>query len=260
MSYVIDPDRTNGKGIAAAIVTGSLASTAAGFVMGRTLTDGEAKGATWGSTFAAATTAGVIGATGAYKGGENRGEVLGIIGAGLIGYPLGLNWVRRSKFGITAGDAQAVSYPALIGAAALTSLVSEDADQEVAFSLATVGFVAGSFIGARTFAKPYDLTESEASVLGLGMGAGALIGLAIPTLAESNSPQAWLGVPAAGALLGLLAARSLVNPGRVDGRRTSAPNAERGARRFAVRATPENLLFAMKARQRTAASLLSISF
>ncbi len=259
MAYVLDPVDRDGKATAAAVVTGSLATTAAGFVMGRTLTDGEAKGATWGSTFAAATTTGIIGSAGGFDG-EPRGAVLGIVAAGLIGYPLGLNWVRRSKYGITAGDARAVSYPALIGAAGAASIVDTDADPEVGFALATAGFLAGSFLGARTLAKPYDLTESEASVLALGTGAGALIGLAIPILAEADSPRAWLGVPAAGGLLGLIATRSLLNLTRVDGRRSSVRESGSSPRRFAVRATPENLLFALKARGPTVAPLLSISF
>lgn len=260
MAYVIEPDDRNGKTTAAAIVTGSLATTTAGFLFGRKLTDGEAKGATWGSTFTAATTAGIIGAAGGFKNDSRQGSVLGVMGAGLIGYPLGLSWVRRSKYGITAGDARAVSFPALIGAAVGASVISESSDEQLGFGVTTAGFVVGSLVGARAFAKPYDLTESEAAVLGLGTGAGALIGLAIPVLAESDSPHAWFGFPAAGGALGLLATRALVKPARVDGRQSSSRAAGSGSRRFSVRATPENLLLTWKASRPTRASLLSITF
>ena len=36
-------------------------------------------------------------------------RVATVLGLGLLGYPLGLHWVRRSRYGITAGDIRAVA-------------------------------------------------------------------------------------------------------------------------------------------------------
>jgi hypothetical protein len=79
-------------------------------------------------------------------------------------------------------------------------------------------------LGDRIFARRVDLSESQASILNVGAGAGALIGAAIPIVAGSDNGAATLSAAAIGAVLGASIMTASFNLGDV-----AAP---RGANRF----------------------------
>ena len=68
-------------------------------------------------------------------------------------------------------------------------------------------YLAGILVGDRAFARPFNLTQSQATVLNIGAGAGALVGLAVPALTSTGGGVA-AGAAALGATLGMMAIAS----------------------------------------------------
>jgi hypothetical protein len=64
------------------------------------------------------------------------------------------------------------------------------------------------------FVRPYDHTESDARLLALGTGAGAVMGLVIPVLASSDDPRLIFGTATLGGLVGALITEDLIKPDR----------------------------------------------
>lgn len=193
---------------------GAIAGTALGFNIGRNLTDAEAAGATTGSTVLAATTAGVLGIAGGFQGDEARGEVGAMVGTALLGYPLGLRYVRRAPYRVTAGDVSTVLTSGMLGALTSTVLIPDDPDEQTGWGIVTTGFLAGLAIGDRKLAKAFDFTESQANLVRLGAAAGALMGFVIPAATEMENGRAILGFGSAGAILGTLATIGILKPRR----------------------------------------------
>jgi len=192
-------------------LAGALVGTVIGFNIGRNLTDGEAGGAAMGSTVLAVTTAGALGIASAWdEDSENRGQVGALVGASLIGFPLGLRYVRRAGYRVTAGDVSTVLTTGLVGALAAGALIPDDPSQSVASTLLTGGFLAGLAIGDRLIARPNDLTESDAFFIRVGALAGALIGFAIPAALETDNSQVTIGFGSLGAIIGTAATTAMV--------------------------------------------------
>ena len=82
------------------------------------------------------------------------------------------------------------------------------------FGVLTAGYALGALAGDRFFVRPFDHTESDARLLALGTGAGAVMGLAIPVLAQSDNPQLIFATATAGGILGALVTENLINPQR----------------------------------------------
>lgn len=268
LTYALGGDDVSDDAIAGGILAGSFLSTGLGYVRGRTLTDGEAHGSTWGSSFTSVLTAGAIGVAGGWNEDNARAQVAGVVAGGLVGYPLGLRWVRRSRYGITAGDTRAIATSALIGAAAGATLLGDDPGEELVSAALAGGFLAGSFIGARVLARPYDFTESQSIQLSLGAVAGALIGIAIPTIAESEQGRLYAGLGAAGAALGMAVTKNVLAPERVRGSASrggpgDAAPAARSLSEGRVRLMPQNLALAFRPQRGPRprpVPLLSLSF
>lgn len=242
--YVIDGDDASDDARALGIVAGSLTATGLGFAAGRPLTDSEASGCTWGSTFSSAVAVGGIGTAGGWQGDGHRGEMAGTVAAALAGYPLGLSWVRHSKHAITAGDITTISTASLIGTAAAGALVPDDPEGGVVSAALTSGFVGGAFAGSRLFARPYDLTQSQGNQISLGALAGALIAITPAVVDQSESRQLYLGLGSAGAVAGMLITRSMLHPERVGGPAQAGGvghGASRRAPGLALHAHPGNL-------------------
>ncbi|NUQ11587.1 MAG: hypothetical protein HUU26_04540 [Gemmatimonadaceae bacterium] len=188
--------------VALASFAGAITGTVVGFNIGRRLTDAEAAGAATGSTVVAATTAGLLGMGGAYGEAEARGAVGTIVGSALAGFPLGLRYVRRAPYRVTAGDVSSVLTAGLLGALTSTVLIPDDPSEAVGWGIVTTGFLAGLTVGDRGLARAFDFTESEANLVRLGAIAGALMGFAIPAAAETDNGRAVLAFGSAGAILG----------------------------------------------------------
>src|SRR5688572_18396699 len=111
---------------AASALLGGIVGSVAGFRLGRGYTDSEARAATFGSTTLGGTTAGVLGALGAFEGAQSneRVAVAGIVAAGLLGYPLGVRYPRRAWYRVTAGDVMTLLPAGLVGGALGATLVA----------------------------------------------------------------------------------------------------------------------------------------
>ena len=259
LAYVVSSDNPSARGAAVARMGGSMLATGLGLSVGRDLSDGEAHGATWGSTYAGVLTAGAIGIGGGWKESGNRGPTAGVMAAILAGYPFGLQWVRRSRYAITAGDVGAIQTVSLIGAVAAATALADGADARVVSGALTGGVVAGSLVGARALAKPFDLTESQSTQLNLGALAGGLMGLALPTLAQAGDGRSYAAAAAIGASIGMGVTVNLL-------RLRQGPGASGSNAQARVRLTPWNAVHLVGGTQRPGdpsprrASLLSVQF
>lgn len=222
LAYVVGGDDASGRAVSVAILAGSLATTALGFSAARSMTDGEASGASWGATYLALLTTGALGIAEAWNDSENRVQVGSVVGATILGYPLGVRWVRRSRYAISEGDIAAIRTASLLGVAAGAALLGDDPDGRATAGALTGGLVVGSFVGARAFARPYNLTGSQALQLSLGALAGGLIGVIPPVLAESDRRQVYLATGVFGAAVGMALTPRLLGLAKVRGPESAA--------------------------------------
>ena len=191
-TFDADEDDDSADAWAASALIGGIGGTLAGFRLGRGYTDSEARAATFGSTTLAGTTAGLLGALGVFEGDDSsdRAAVGGIIAAGLLGYPLGVLYPRRSAYRVTAGDVMTLLPAGLIGGAlAATAGVNSD-DERLISGLATAGYLTGVLVGDRALVRQYDFTESQARTARLGAVAGGLVGLGVADLGEVDDNAA----------------------------------------------------------------------
>lgn len=201
-------DGNEGRTAAVLALAGGLTGTIGGFQAGRGLTDGEAASATLGSTTSAAVTAGLIGASAGLEDAQ-RGKVAAIVTGALAGYPLGLWWIRCATYRVTTGDVSAQWTGALVGTLASMVLLpwdSDGGDGRVTSAILTTGYLGGLFATNRALAKPFDLTDDQATALRWSSIAGAAIGLGVAAAAKVNSERAVFGLMASGATLGMLSA------------------------------------------------------
>jgi hypothetical protein len=97
--------------------------------------------------------------------------------------------------------------------------VDNGTEPEVAFSVATSGLLGGVLFADRLMARRFDYSNSDATQVGLGLAAGALLGGAVVALAEPNESSVGVGIVTAGAILGTYAGHALANPPRAGDRR-----------------------------------------
>jgi hypothetical protein len=64
--------------------------------------------------------------------------------------------------------------------------------------------VGGAIAADRLLARRFDYEDSEARLLQLGTVAGAVVGLAVPVLAQSDNPSLIFGPATLGGLLGAI--------------------------------------------------------
>jgi hypothetical protein len=213
--YAVAGEDIDERAYAAATLAGGLVGDIVGFQLAKPMTDAEAHGTSHGSTVLTLLTAGTLGAVGAL--GENssaRPSAAAVIAAGALGYPLGLRYVRGSPYRVTAGDVGAMFTSELLGLGAAAMVLPDSPREELVFGTLTVGYALGALAGDRLFVRPYDHTESDARLLGLGTGAGAVMGLVIPVLASSDDPRLIFGTATLGGLVGALITEDLIKPDR----------------------------------------------
>jgi hypothetical protein len=259
-------DDADEKAYAAAALAGGLAGDIIGFQLAKPMTDAEAHGTSHGSTTAAALTAGALGTAGSYKQrGSGRMASVAIIGVGALGYPLGLRYVRGASYRVTAGDVGTLVTAELLALGVATTLIPDNASDAATFGLLTAGFAAGAIAGDRLLVRPFDHTEAEARLLELGAGAGALMGLAIPVLAQSGDRQVNFAAMTIGGILGAVVSEGLLAPQRArSGELGAAPRRTGATRevhreRVSVRFAPEGAVMAGLG-QRGRHPILSLSF
>ncbi len=253
----------SGREYGAAILGGGIAGDVLGFVLGEPMTDAEAHGTSHGSTITGVLAGGVLGASGMFE--NNFSGRLGtalIVGAGAMGYPLGLRYVRTAPYRVTAGDVGTLVTTEFIGMAAAATLLPDAASPAVGYGLLTAGFAAGALAGDRLLVRPFDHTESEARLVQYGAGAGAVVAMIVPVLAQSDNSHLIFGALTIGGLVGAIATESLIAPQRAGndfgGIRTSSSPAG-SSRGVDIRFAPESVLLA-GAGVRGRHSILSVTF
>lgn len=241
----------------AALLAGGIAGDVIGFKIAKPMTDAEAHGTSHGSTVTALMTTGLLGTAGMF-GNETSARIGAaiIIGGGAMGYPLGLRYVRRAPYVVTAGDVGTLVTSGLLGVAgALTFLVDfDDISDNLLFGSLTTGYALGVLAGDRWLVRPFDHTEGEARLLMLGTAAGSLMGLTLPVLAQSSSATVFMAATTLGGILGAIATEYMVAPRRAETR--PAPREESSSR---LRFTPSNAVGVVM-RAPGAYPLLSYSF
>ncbi|HEU5183338.1 MAG TPA: hypothetical protein VFU01_02145 [Gemmatimonadaceae bacterium] len=258
LAFAFDVDEDEEDAWAASALLGGILGSLVGFQLGRGYTDSEARASTFGSTTLAATTAGMLGALGAFEGddGGDRAAVGAIVAAGLLGYPLGVRYPRRASYRVTAGDVMVLLPAGLVGAGLAATPVANSDDRAVG-ALITAGYLTGVLVGDRLLVRRYDFTESEARLTQLGTLAGALMGLGVAVMTDPSDPVA-IGLIAAGGLGGLTLTVGIADPQR-GGARTGMRFAPRGRREARVELDPMSLANAL-ARVRGQHSLLRVRF
>lgn len=247
--YSFTGDDGGGRGYAAASLAGGLAGDVLGFVLGEPMTDAEAHGTSHGSTVTAALTAGLTDVTrvSATNAGSRVTTAL-IVGAGALGYPLGLRYVRSAPYRVTSGDVGTLVTTEFLGlAAAMTFLPSDgNVSSQLVSGALTAGFALGALAGDRLLVRPFDHTESESRLLQYGSAAGALVALAVPVLAQTGNSQVVFGAITIGGVLGALLTEQLIAPQRASaGFGSAAPRNGGSVSRTSgadVRFAPESLV------------------
>jgi len=250
-TYALGGENVEEKAVAATLLAGGIIGDVVGYRMARPMTDAEAHGVSHGAFVASLAMAGAVGAANMWDTeGSSRAAAAIVLGAGIVGYPLGLRYARSQTYRVTAGDVGTLVVGEWLGASAVASLIPEDTDSEqLVAALLTGGFVGGAVVADRVFARHFDYGESESRLLQLGTAAGAVVGLAVPVLAESDNPQA-IFIPATiGGVLGAILTHSLIAPERAGSARAMRSGSRPTTERVAVRFTPQNLLLARAGRR-----------
>ena len=244
LAFAFDVDEDGEDAWAASALLGGILGSLAGFQLGRGYTDSEARASTFGSTTLAATTAGMLGALGAFEGddGSDRTAVGAIVVAGLLGYPVGVRYPRRASYRVTAGDVLVLLPAGLVGAGLAATPVANSDDRAVG-ALITAGYLTGVLGGDRLLVRRYDFTESEARLTQLGTLAGALMGLGVAVMTDPSDPVA-IGLIAAGGLGGLALTVEIADPQR-GGARTGMRFAPKGRREARAELDPMSVANAL---------------
>jgi hypothetical protein len=227
--YASTSRSADGETYALASLGGSLLGSVAGYQLGKSLTDGESHGASFGSSVCAALAAGVAGIAGGYESDRSRAEAAWISAAGVLGYPLGATYARRSAYTITAGDIGALTAASGVGVLTASTFLVDRGNamtKREAAAVLTGGLLAGTLLGDRGLVRRVDHTESEGWLVGIGAAAGGLMGAALPLLGEADEPALFVGAASLGSILGLILTERMVAPRRATPR-TSAPEARR---------------------------------
>ena len=261
--YSLTGDDEGGRGYAAATLAGGIVGDVAGFVLGEPMTDAEAHGTSHGSTVTAVLTASSLGGAGSFRNNSsNRIATAAIVGAGALGYPLGLRYVRTAPYRVTAGDVGTLVTTEFLGMGVAATILGEDSDDRLGWALVGTGFTLGAIVGDRFLVRPFDHTESDARLLQYGSVAGALVGMIGPVLAQTNSARGFYGAATAGGILGAILTEQFIKPPEASTGLGGTGMRERESGRasaVSVRFSPESIVFAT-AGMRGQHSILSLSF
>lgn len=206
---------------AAGTFAGGLLGTAAGLYFGRGLTTGETRAMGFGADATALITLGALHLDErmAENGPTSRDHVAMLVGAGAIGYGLGLNYARRASYNITSGDISVLWMSGAIGAvAAYSAVVNGDHGVQVGAPVATAGFIAGLVAGDRLLVSRYDHSIGEGTTVAIGAGAGGLMGMGVGVLIDRDNEALSVALGAVGAAVGIAATERIFPPNGDAGR------------------------------------------
>ncbi len=261
--YSLTGDDGGGRGYAAATLAGGIVGDVAGFMLGEPMTDAEAHGTSHGSTVTAVLTASALGGAGLFKDNSStRISTAAIVGAGALGYPLGLRYVRTAPYRVTAGDVGTLVTTEFLGMGAAATLLGDNSDDKLGWALVGTGFTLGAIAGDRLLVRPFDHTESDARLLQYGSVAGALVGLIVPVLTQTSNSHVIFGAATAGGILGAILTEQFIKPPEAHiglGGTGSSERQSNHAKGVSVRFSPESMMFA-KMGMRGEHSILSLTF
>jgi hypothetical protein len=219
---------------AAGAFIGGLTGTALGLQFGRGMTEAEASGAGFGATLGAGIAFGV---TEMMQGDSdctispegvgicrdrpsNKLQVATIIASGLVGYPLGVLYPKNSNYNVTPGDIHTLGVATGLGMLAGISFLPESPRKSHAFAAATAGGILGVLAGDRFLVRRRDHSRTDASRLGLGTAAGALMGGGVAALIDTKlrNPQLVFALATVGGLTGMIVTERTIDPRRDAGR------------------------------------------
>lgn len=242
--FALGGEDMSGQAHAAALLAGGIAGDVLGFNLAKPMTDAEAHGTSHGSTVAALLTTGLLGTTGLMSTESRARAGTGVVlAAGAVGFPLGLRYVRRAPYRVTAGDVGTLISAELIGTAAASILIADDnVSEEAVFGALTAGYGLGLIGGDRWLVRKFDHTEAEARLLLLGTLAGGLIGTAFPVLGESDNARLYLVSATIGGILGAMLTENLNAPKLAGSERASRSNVIEPSSRISVRFSPSSIL------------------
>ena len=182
--------KTSDDAVAAGALIGALGGTATGLAVGSNWDPQEVVASEIGSNVVALTTLGVINigeADGDVSESTARSEILLLSGATIAGYVLGRSYGNSVSHNITQGDGATLWVTGALGVAAASITYAGRAVSYRSQALAvTAGYVGGVVAGELLLSRRFDLALSDATLLGLGSGAGGLIGLGIAELTDSS--------------------------------------------------------------------------
>jgi hypothetical protein len=258
--YSLTGDDTGGRGYAAATLAGGIVGDVAGFMLGEPMTDAEAHGTSHGSTVTAVMTAAALGVGGAFKDNtSNRVSTAAIVGAGALGYPLGLRYVRTAPYRVTAGDVGTLVTTEFLGMGVAATLLGDSGNENLGWGLIGGGFALGAIAGDRLLVRPFDHTESDARLLQYGAFAGALVGGIIPVLSQTDNVHLIYGTLTAGAILGAILTEQFIAPPAANSGLGAAVTKTRQVGGVDIKFSPESMVFA-KIGMRGQHSILSLTF
>jgi hypothetical protein len=250
---VLGGDDVEDKAVAGAVLLGGILGDVVGYRVARPMTDAEAHGVSHGAFATSAIAFGSSIATDLWRDdGSRRAAAALVLGAGVVGYPLGLRYARTGAYRVTAGDVGTLVAGELLGMTTVATFIPRDIDDErqVAAFLAG-GFALGALAADRLLVRRFDYGESESRLLQLGTAAGAVVGLAVPVLAESDNPQAIFGPATAGGIAGAILTHRLLGAARARSAAAVRTGQRSQVERFTFRFAPQNLLLVRGGRRGT---------
>ena len=247
---VLAGENVDDQAVAGAVLLGGVLGDIAGYQAARPMTDAEAHGVSHGAFSASAVAFGSSIAADLWRDeGSRRAAAALVLGAGAVGYPLGLRYARTRGYRVTAGDVGTLVAGELLGMTTVATFIPQDIDNErqVAAFLAG-GYVLGAIAADRLIVRSFDYGEAESRLLQLGTVAGAVVGLAVPVLAESDNPQAIFGPATAGGILGAILTHRLLGPARARSAAAMRTGRRPDGERLTLRFTPQNIVLARSGR------------
>lgn len=227
--------RTSDRAQAAGAFVGGLTGTALGLSFARGMTEADAVGAAFGSDIGALIGWGTMEAlrgeqscttepTAGFRcrrSFSDRAEVMGVLAAGIVGYPLGLLYPRNARYRVTPGDIQTLWATGLLGGstAGAIFLSAKSSGRAIATTL-TTGTVLGIMAGDRFLVQRVDHSRTDGGRAGLGTLAGALMGAGVATIFDNDNPGPHfiLGLASVGGLAGLIVTERYLDPPADAGR------------------------------------------
>ena len=250
-AYSLGGESVDDKAIAGALLAGGIIGDVVGYHVARPMTDAEAHGVSHGAFFTGGVGVGSLVAAGMWRSESSRRVATAlVIGAGAVGYPLGLRYARNTSYRVTSGDVGTLIVGELLGTSAVAAFIPKSSDDEQAISgVLTAGFVVGAIGADRLIARRFDYEDAESRLLQLGTVAGGVVGLAVPVLAESDDPLLLFGPATLGGLAGAILTHNLLAPARANASLPRRTGARTLPSRVTIRFTPQNLLLARSGRE-----------